>query len=426
MTTKGKDRIRRFVRHNLLFVAVMGMFAVLAAFLIIARVVDEVNTEERQEALEPFYTPTDPLPPTGPGLVLKQEDLDVDVPGGRGLRILYLSQLSDGTATVASGMVFIPASPAPEGGRPIVAWAHPTTGMNEQCAPSRRDNPISDMSWLGEMMQRGWVVTATDYAGLGTPGVERYLVGRDEARDVINSVRAARQLPETAAGSRYAVWSHSQGGHAALFTAAETETYAPELQLVAVAAAAPAAELPALFNQQYQSEAGWVIGPEVLVSWPLVYRDLDIDDMVTSRGMDRYEELANDCLLEAGEEAMARNLLKEEFFKSNPMANASWYAAAVAETAPPVTGRPVLIIQGLADEVILPDTTALYVQKSCQAGSDITTIWLGGIDHEKAASTGGPAAVFWLEDRFNGKPTSPSCGQLMPVNPANPPEAPGS
>lgn len=428
MPLEFNRRIQHFIRHNLLFVVVMSMFVILVAFLAISRVVNEVNSEERQEVLQPFYSAIDPLPSVDPGRLLKQEDLDIEIPGGgKGVRVLYLSELADGTKTLASGMVFYPAGPAPEGGRPVVAWAHPTVGMNEQCAPSRGEDPIGDMSWLGEMLARGWVVAATDYAGLGTPGVEHYLVGRDEARDVINSVRAARQVEAAAAGTRYAVWGHSQGGHAALFTALETDAYAHELQFVAVAAAAPAAELPALFNEQYQSVAGWVIGPEVLASWPLVYDGLDINDVVTSKGLDKYEELADDCLQRAGEEALARNVLKEDFFRMNPMDNRSWYDSAVAETAAPMPpGRPVMIIQGLDDKVVLPDTTALYIQKSCQAGSDLTALWLGGVDHQKAAAAGGIAAVFWLEDRFNGKPTSPSCGQLMPVNPANPPAVPSS
>ena len=91
------------------------------------------------------------------------------------------------------------------------------------------------------MLRAGFVVTATDYSGLGTPGVERYLIGADEARDVLNSVRAARALTATGAGTRVAVYGHSQGGHAALWTGDVAPTYAPEFQIVGVAAAAPAA-----------------------------------------------------------------------------------------------------------------------------------------------------------------------------------------
>ena len=68
------------------------------------------------------------------------------------------------------------------------------------------------------MLAHGYVVVATDYEGLGVPGVHPYLVGISEAHAVLDSVRAARELPAAQATHRFAVWGHSQGGHAALFT----------------------------------------------------------------------------------------------------------------------------------------------------------------------------------------------------------------
>src|SRR5271170_2262080 len=79
------------------------------------------------------------------------------------------------------------------------------------------------------MLDRGYVVAATDYPGLGTPEVHPYLVGESEAHAVLDSVRAARAIPEAAAGARFAAWGHSQGGQAALFTGIEASRYAPEL-----------------------------------------------------------------------------------------------------------------------------------------------------------------------------------------------------
>jgi hypothetical protein len=51
------------------------------------------------------------------------------------------------------------------------------------------------------MLDRGYVVAATDYPGLGTPEVHPYLVGTSEAHAVLDSVRAARAIPEAAAGT---------------------------------------------------------------------------------------------------------------------------------------------------------------------------------------------------------------------------------
>ena len=67
-------------------------------------------------------------------------------------------------------MAFIPTGPEPAGGRPVVSWAHGTVGLAPQCAPSRLDSPTANLPWVQQMIARGWVVTATDYAWLGTPG----------------------------------------------------------------------------------------------------------------------------------------------------------------------------------------------------------------------------------------------------------------
>ena len=55
-------------------------------------------------------------------------------------------------------------------------------------------------------------------------------------------------MPNTGASNRFAVWGHSQGGHAALYTGEVAARYAPDLKLVGVAAAAPATYLVELFD----------------------------------------------------------------------------------------------------------------------------------------------------------------------------------
>ncbi len=78
-------------------------------------------------------------------------------------------------------------------------------------------------------MALDYVVVATDYPGLGTPGPHPYLIGESEGRAVLDSVRAARAIEKAHAGKRFVVWGHSQGGHAALFAGELARRYAPEL-----------------------------------------------------------------------------------------------------------------------------------------------------------------------------------------------------
>ena len=107
---------------------------------------------------------------------------------------------------------------------------------------------------LPNIIGRGHIVVATDYAGLGTEGIHPYLIGESEARSVLDSVRAARALPNSGASNRFAVWGHSQGGHAALDPGQVAARYAPDLKLVGVAAAAPATYLVELFDADKATE----------------------------------------------------------------------------------------------------------------------------------------------------------------------------
>ncbi len=316
-------------------------------------------------------------------------------------------------------MVFIPRTPAPSGGRPVVAWAHGTVGGGVQCAPSRSDAPTQPLhGWLPQMLSLGWIVTATDYVGLGTPGVEAYLVGQDEARDVVNSVRAARSLANADASGRWVVWGHSQGGHAAIWTGELAASLAPELHLLGVAAAAPAAELPEIMQAQWSTPIGWVIGPAVAISWPLVNPQLPTAGVISQAGLDNTARLQAACVTDAAIEAVVREKAGQQYFDVDPSYNSAWFGVAKAQTPPPLpSSMPMMLAQGTGDDVVLPGPNALLQNLWCAAGSNITTLWMGGVNHMTAANVAGPAVVPWINDRFHDVPAGRTCGTVPPVPP---------
>ncbi len=154
-----------------------------------------------------------------------------------------------------SGTVSIPHGSPSAACWPVLSWAHGTTGVADECAPSRDGpghpshiyNRLVD-AMLDQWVKRGYVVAKTDYEGLGTPGLHPYLVGASEARSIIDIVVAARHL-RPGVGTRWAVMGHSQGGHAALFTSALAQTRAPDLDLFGAVAIAPASGAAALISQ---------------------------------------------------------------------------------------------------------------------------------------------------------------------------------
>lgn len=407
---------RRIVAFAVLAVVITGILVG------IARVTDSVvSSQEQQAALDPFYTPPEPLP-SGAGTVIRREPMDISVPGGTAQRILYVSERADGTPAASSGMIFIPKAPAPSGKRPVVAWEHGTLGMGDACVPSRSSDPTADMvTFIGPMMEQGWVVVATDYVGLGTPGPNQYLVAQSEVRDVVNAVRAARNIPEADAGDRYVTFGHSQGGHSSIWTGHLGPEYAPELRLLGVAAAAPALNLPEIAAAQWNTPVGWVIGSDLIESWPTFYPDLPVDGILTTAGQDNTQRLAAECIKASGLEALIREKLGQQFFSFDPTTVPSWDGALQEQTPAPLPADlPMFMAQGTADEVVLPWPNAMVQKAWCAAGSDLTVLWMGNVNHMDAAKVSGPAAVQWIADRFAGKPAVPNCDFPTPVPASRP------
>lgn len=405
-------------RHKILRNILLGIVIILA-ILISWLVLTSIRAARYQSEIEPFYDTNGIASQGTPGELLRQEPLSAQVVGGTSQRILYRSQRADGSASISSGMIFIPNN-SPSTPRPVVAWAHGTIGMGDDCAPSRLSDPTANIAWVNTMLQNGWVVVATDYAGLGTAGTEQYLVGKTEAYDVLNSVRAARQITNFQASNQFAVWGHSQGGHSALFTAQQALAYAPDLKLVSTVASAPAAELIPLLNQQYGGSIDWVIGPEILISWPEVYKNLDINSITTPVGLRNYKQIANKCIGAAAIDGMVRNQFGQRIFSQNPVDVPSWNAVAQAQSAPLLSpSQPLMVVESLSDTVVLPNTTALYIQKACQANSNLTSLWINNVGHLQIPQVTSPDVISWLSDRFANKPTSPTCSQALPLAPAS-------
>ena len=215
-------------------------------------------------------------------------------PGARAWRVLYVSTGRDNDdRTLSCGNVVAPAELTgialhDANGAPaarVVAWAHGTLGIQQHCQPS--ENPalelwgappfgINRVAWgndangdahagpqedgiLAGMIAEGWIVAATDFANdrSAVGGLQPFVLGKVEAANTIDSVRAAHHLLAAAydgyTGAAYDVvtWGHSQGGHAAmwagqLLASYETATHVPggpALALAGVAVEAPASNL---------------------------------------------------------------------------------------------------------------------------------------------------------------------------------------
>lgn len=389
-----------------------------AAWLVASIADRDLKTTQRQDQLEPFYTPPAVLPPN-PGDLIRAEPMDVKVPGGgTAYRVLYVSDTDQGVHRAVSGMVFVPDKPAPPGGRKVLAWAHGTVGLVDQCAPSRSGIPLQDSeNWLNRAMEFGWAVTATDYTGLGTPGPHTYLVGQQEARDVVNSVRAVRAFTPAQAGKQWIVWGHSQGGHSALWTANLAPKLAPDLPLLGVGVAAPAAFLPEIVEKQWNNAIGWVIGPEALASWQTAYPQRNLTPMLTGEGRSLTQQIESECVRMGALEAVGLTKTGGVYFNQNP----NLYPAAaktIVEQVPKPPTQPMFMVQGTNDHIVLSPPNALLQEQWCKAGVKMTVEWIGGAGHMKIAINGAPMFSEWAHSVFAGKQPPVNCSFPPAVPPA--------
>jgi pimeloyl-ACP methyl ester carboxylesterase len=322
---------------------------------------------------------------------------------------------------VSSGAVYAPATEGKD--RLIVAWARGTVGLGMQCAPSRQVSDSAIFPWVNTMLDRGWVVTAPDDAGAGGTGGtgvgEKYLIAAEQSRDLLNGVRAVRNIPEAGAGNRFATYGHSQGGLISLAGAALAHSYAPELTLIAGGAVSAASDIGALFDRKWTSSlAGWLLGAPLVSAWTRYYPKLDASAILTTAGQNYFREIAGmSCLNDIP--PILINPLMGAFFAKDPTTDPDWRKAFIANQAPqPSAGIPVFIGHGLADTLIDPSLSTGLVSRYCEKGANVTSDWQSGVGHAEAAIDAAPRYVEWLTGIAGGKTPSSDCGKPLPVPPA--------
>lgn len=338
-------------------------------------------------------------------------------PGAQAYRIKYRSTSGKGQANEVTGVVIIPLAPAPPQGRPVVAWAHGTFGVAENCAPSTNPLLFTTIAGLSPMIARGYAVVATDYAGLGSPGPHPYLIGADSAYAVLDSVRAARELPQAAIGNRFAVWGESQGGHAALWTGQYARRYAPELELLGVVAAAPPTDLKANLTRSSNPAIRALLTAYTGASWSQLY-DISLASILNPVGQDMVTRLARNCVstepvalrTKIGLLRLTRAMTNVDISQSKPWAN------LLRANSVPATGFdvPILIAQGSVDPIVAPAVTRNFTRQLCQ--QKLVRVRYLGItdgDHFSIGQRSADASVQWINNRFASVPARNDCALIL-------------
>lgn len=364
--------------------------------------------------VDAFYDPPAQVP-SGHGRLIRSDAYLGRLPeNGDVTRILYTTRDAVSRPAVASALVIVPTDP-PAGPRPVIVWNHGTTGVAQGCAPSLRDASATKWSIpaLEQALKAGWVVVASDFSGQGAPGAYPYLIGKGEARSSLDAVLAASELrTDLTLSPDTVVWGHSQGGHAALWTTAIAEDYAPGIDVKGTAVVAPVADPPALARELLSGPSNAMLS--VITSWVLVpysetYADVHLDDYIAEGSRSIVLEMTQRCPSEPG--VVVSVLTALGVSEDRPLYNADLTDGALgrrlaenAMTEP--LGTPMLVAWGADDEVIPPQLQRDYVQKLCAEGQPVRWATYAGYDHLRPIlpkSRFLPVLYSWTKNLLEGR-----------------------
>ncbi len=343
--------------------------------------------------------PMIPEPPTGaPGTLVSQEPIETGITGARAWRIRYISRDVNDVAQEASGLVIAPKDRGEN--RPIFTWCHGTTGLGDAACPSAQPDPARELityftpeatqqidygvPGLQGFIDDGWVVCATDYQGLGTPGLHQYTVNITNARDAVYMARAARTL-DVGAGTVLGCGGWSQGGGAAAAVAELEPADFGDLKLIGtvpmspgvgnIALENPASVTAALTDPNIPPDSHLVM---VLAgTWAANSSKLQLSQAFTPLGVEILEKAWNNQPVHHLNDTIARMFkLKGAVLNPNPPNFGEWKEAIDAGSAAqkkPVA--PVLVCIDSFDNgtvVPVPWQTA-YVEAARKLGGTVET-----------------------------------------------------
>ena len=279
------------------------------------------------------------------------------------------------------------------------------SGVGDQCAPSR-----DILNYLpvygGQQLERGAVLVATDYAGLGTPGVPDG-DSRGEGQALLDSVRAVESLPGVGTTDDLVIAGHSQGGTVTLFAGEIASDYAPELALVGLIALAPGGEFPMFVDALATSPSKGLVligASGMRASHP----EIDLAASLTPNALADLDRVDVECV----DDTVGRysDVDPDDVFIALPSTVDDIDAVLIANSpsAAPLAA-PLMLAQGSDDLPVQVELTGMLLSQYCALGGEITSRVYAGADHQGVLDAGADDVLQYITDRYDHLPPAVDC-----------------
>jgi pimeloyl-ACP methyl ester carboxylesterase len=407
-------------------------------------------------SVAPFYQQSARIQPAGKlGQIVKRKQITAGIPGAVAWKITYISSDVNDKHTIATALVVAPRGAGAD--RPVIAWAHGTTGTAQNNGPSQEENPavpLNEYFLVGgnsstdyglpaveKFIRAGYVVVGTDYQGLGGGGRHQYAVAVTNGRDVINSVRAVSSMQLGGAGKTSVAYGWSQGGGAILGMASDRDyiarkgTAADGIVFKGFVGLAPddvAAELGDKPIDQAEADKIMValtaqfsvdmlnFAHYTMSVWgtQAAYPDqLKLTDIFTDEGAVVIDEILSNKGIHAAADTISFNYGTnfKSLLKPVPTNTVAWVNAFKNGSVAPVSPvAPVIIYYGTKDTAVPIIMGKLYQEQMCAKGAQVERVQLPGEQsHFTTPGVAEPMFVSWIADRLADKPVQNPCVTII-------------
>jgi predicted esterase len=363
-----------------------------------------------------YQVPT-PLVGGAPGALLASGDapaLARLVGAAQAWELLYHSTDLSGHDIAVSGMLLLPNGRRPATGWPLIAWAHGTSGLADQCAPSIAPDLGEDFNAEHELrglLAHGFAVVASDYPGLGTPGVHTYLIGNADATAVIDSVTAAHDVLGSQLTSSWLTVGHSEGGQTSLFVAQGADRRAPQWRFLGTVAIAPASTLEALIplaeSTHDPTEQAYLL--YALEGLSAVDPHVRVAPLLTKQAAPVLADTTTGCIDDIDRDLAHRHLDHLLAVDQATMTSLSNELARYDDPDHEAAAEPMLITQGLTDQDVPSAATDALATRLCKLGDHLDYQRYAGLDHNTVIQGSLNTVLAWISARFQGQAMPTTC-----------------
>src|SRR2546423_1640138 len=250
-----------------------------------------------------FYTPPSPLPAGKPGDVLRWRPSVplLNAANADAWQVMYLSTNAQGRPDAVTGTILVPKGKDPATA-PIVGYAVGTQGPAFKCTASKamERGTLYDQPAINDSLSSGYAVAVTDYEGYSPTTVPTYITGQSMGPAVIDSVRAAQNLPSAKLSKTAKVifQGYSQGGGGSMWAGEKQPAYAPELNVVGVVAGGVPADLTEV-AKGLDGYIGFGFLAFASIGLDAAYPDLKLDSFLNDTGRQQLSDAKkNACTAE--------------------------------------------------------------------------------------------------------------------------------